>query len=170
MIQASEFNNKKSNTYMEGIVNDIKNKVLNSTLEFYSNLCREIKVPKRLKFKGNPEDIWDVNDYILDILDYLDTKYGNSSSEVPNCCMEDNLEEIIKSINSDIVFKYKKTERLDWENEYETVNTIVSYHKSNNNCFNSELCFLQYTGYMEAPGEIIRFLIRTILADLLDTI
>jgi len=154
---------------MEGIVNNIKNKVLNSVLEFYSNLCKGIKVPKRLKFKGNPEDIWDVNDYILDLMDYIDTKYKGNSPEVLNCCMEDNLEEIIKSINNNIIFKHKQVEHLDWENEYETVNTIVSYHKSNNNCFDSELCFLQYIGYMEAPGEIIKFLIRTILADLLDT-
>ena len=37
---------------MEKIVNDIKIKVLNSILEFYSNFCKEEKVPKRIKFKG----------------------------------------------------------------------------------------------------------------------
>lgn len=156
---------------MEKIVNDIKIKVLNSILEFYSNFCKEEKVPKRIKFKGNSEDIDDVNDYILDIIDYLDNKYpDNYFGEVNNSYIENNLESIIKSINSNIVFKSKKIERLDWENEYETVNTIVSYHKSNNNCCDSELCFIQYIGYMEEPGEIIRFLIKTLLADLSDNI
>lgn len=155
---------------MEKIVNDIKIKVLKSILEFYSKLCKEKKVPKRIKFKGNSEDIGEVNDYILDIINYLDEKYDDSFHEVTNCYIENNLKEIIKSINSNIVFKYKKIERLDWENEYETVNTIFSYHKSNNNCCDSELCFIQYIGYMEEPGEIIRFLIKTLLADLSDNI
>jgi hypothetical protein len=155
---------------MEKIVNDIKIKVLKSILEFYSNLCKEMKVPKRIKFKGNSEDIGEVNDYILDIIDYLDTKYDDSFHEVTNCYIENNLEEIIEILNCNITFKYKKIERLDWENEYETVNTIFSYHKSDNNCCDSELCFLQYIGYMEEPGEIIRFLIRTLLADLSDNI
>ena len=153
------------------LVNDIKINVLNSVLEFYSNYCKENKIPKRIKFKGNPEDIGDVNDYILDIIDYLDHKYpDNYFGEVNNSYIENNLEKIIKSINSNIVFKSKKIERLDWENEYETVNTITSYHKSDNNCLDSELCFIQYIGYTEEPGEIIRFLIKTLLADLSDNI
>ena len=47
-------------------------------------------------------------------------------------------------------------------NEYETVNTIDSYHKAGN----SELCFIQYIGYTEEPEEIIKFLIKTLLVDL----
>ena len=54
---------------------------------------------------------------------------------------------------------------MDWENEYETVNTIASYHKAGK-AGNSELCFIQYIGYTEEPGEIIKFLIKTLLADL----
>ena len=153
------------------LVNNIKTKVLNSVLEFYSNYCKENKIPKRIKFKGNPEDIGDVNDYILDIIDYLDHKYpDNYFGEANNSYIENNLESIIKSINSNIVFKSKKIEHLDWENEYETVNTIASYHKSDNNCCDSELCFIQYIGYTEEPGEIIKFLIKTLLADLSDNI
>lgn len=152
------------------LVNNIKIKVLNSVLDFYSNYCKENKIPKRIKFKGNKEDIGDVNDYILDIIDYLDNKYpDNYFGEVNNSYIENNLEKIIKSINDQIIFKYKKIERLDWENEYETVNTIASYHKADKAC-DSELCFIQYIGYTEEPGEIIRFLIKTLLADLSDNI
>lgn len=50
-------------------------------------------------------------------------------------------------------------------NEYETVNTIDSYHKADK-AGNSELCFIQYIGYTEEPVEIIKFLIKTLLADL----
>ena len=152
------------------IINDIKTKVLNSVLEFYSNFCKENKIPKRIKFKGDRTDIGDVNDYILDIIDYLDNKYpDNYFGEVNNSYIENNLDEIIKSINDQIIFKYKKIERLDWENEFETVNTIASYHKADKAC-DSELCFIQYMGYTEEPGEIIRFLIKTLLADLSDNI
>jgi hypothetical protein len=155
---------------MEVVVNDIKNKVLNSVLTFYSNFCKENKIPKRIKFKGDRTDIGDVNDYILDIIDYLDNKYpDNYFGEVNNSYIENNLDEIIKSINDQIIFKYKKIERLDWENEFETVNTIASYHKADKAC-DSELCFIQYMGYTEEPGEIIRFLIKALLADLSDNI
>ena len=54
---------------------------------------------------------------------------------------------------------------MDWENEYETVNTIDSYHKADK-AGNSELCFIQYIDYTEEPVEIIKFLIKTLLADL----
>ena len=139
------------------VVDDIKNKVLNAVLDFYSNYCEENKIPKRIKFKGDRTDIGNVNDYILDIVDYF--------GEVNNSYIENNLEKIINLINDQIIFKYKKIERLDWENEYETVNTIASYHKADKAC-NPELCFIQYIGYMEEPGEIIKFLIKTLLADL----
>ena len=152
------------------IVNDIKNKVLNAVLDFYSNYCEENKIPKRIKFKGDRTDIGDVNDYILDIIDYLDNKYpANYFGEVTNSYIENNLEKIISFINDQIIFKYKKIERLDWENEYETVNTIASYHKADK-AGNPELCFIQYIGYTEEPGEIIKFLIKTLLADLSDNI
>lgn len=152
------------------IVNNIKIKVLNSVLEFYSNFCKENKIPKRIKFKGNKEDIGDINDYILNIIEYLYNKYSNDYfNKVSIVYIENNIEEIIKPINDNIIFKYKKIERLDWENEYETVNTIASYHKEDKAC-DSELCFIQYIGYTEEPGEIIRFLIKTLLADLSDNI
>ena len=152
------------------VVNDIKIKVLNAVLDFYSNFCKENKIPKRIKFKGDRSNVGDVNDYILDIIDYLDDKYpDNYFGEVNNSYIENNLEEIIKSINDQIIFKYKIIERLDWENEYETVNTIAYYHKADKAC-DSELCFIQYMGYTEEPGEIIKFLIKTLLADLSDNI
>ena len=51
---------------------------MNSVFEFYSNFCKENKIPKRIKFKGDKTDIGDVNDYILDIIDYLDNKYADN--------------------------------------------------------------------------------------------
>ena len=139
---------------------------MNSVLEFYSNFCKENKISKRIKFKGDKTDIGDANDYILDIIDYLDNKYpDNYFGEVNNSYIENNVKKIINLINVQIIFKYKKIERLDWENEYETVNTIASYHKADK-AGNSELCFIQYIGYTEEPGEIIKFLIKTLLADL----
>ena len=135
---------------------------MNSILIF----VKKIKIPKRIKFKGDKTDIGDVNDYILDIIDYLDNKYpDNYFGEVNNSYIENNIEKIINLINVQIIFKYKKIERLDWENEYETVNTIASYYKADK-AGNSELCFIQYIGYTEEPGEIIKFLIKTLLADL----
>ena len=127
---------------------------MNSVLDSYSNFCKENKIPKRIKFKGDKTDIGDVNDYILDIIDYLDNKYPDNYFYIEN-----NIEKIINLINVQIIFKYKKIERLDWENEYETVNIIASYHKADK-AGNSELCFIQYIGYTEDPGEIIKFLIK----------
>lgn len=116
---------------------------MNSVLDSYSNFCKENKIPKRIKFKGDKTNIGEVN----------------------NSYIENNIEKIINLINDQIIFKYKKIERLDWENEYETVNTIASYHKADK-AGNSELCFIQYIGYTEEPGEIIKFLIKTLLVDL----
>ena len=84
---------------------------MNSVLEFYSNFCKENKISKRIKFKGDKTDIGDVNDYILDIIDYLDNKYpDNYFGEVNNSYIENNIEKIINLINVQIIFKYKKIE------------------------------------------------------------
>ena len=92
------------------IVNDIKTKYwilyLNSIL-----ICKENKISKRIKFKGDKTDIGDANDYILDIIDYLDNKYpDNYFCEVNNSYIENNIEKIINLINVQIIFKYKKIE------------------------------------------------------------
>ena len=87
---------------------------MNSVLDSYSNFCKENKIPKRIKFNGDKTDIGDVNDYILDIIDYLDNKYpDNYFGEVNNSYIENNIEKIINLINDQIIFKYKKIERLD---------------------------------------------------------
>ena len=84
---------------------------MNSVLEFYSNFCKENKIPKRIKFKGDKTDIGDANDYILDIIDYLDNKYSdNYFGEVNNSYIEDNIGKITNFINEQIIFKYKKIE------------------------------------------------------------
>ena len=61
-------------------------------------ICKENKIPKRIKFKGDKTDIGDVNDYILDIIDYLDNKYpDNYFGEVNNSYIENNIEKNHKS-------------------------------------------------------------------------
>ena len=42
---------------------------------------------------------------------------------------------------------------------------MLLYHKADK-AGNSKLYFIQYIGYTEEPGEIIKFLIKTLLADL----
>ena len=44
-------------------------------------------------------------------MQYPDNYFG----EVNNSYIENNIEKIINLINDQIIFKYKKIERLDWE-------------------------------------------------------
>lgn len=129
-------------------------------VDFYRN-----KYNKSFPRKYNIKNPYDVQEFIFDIADKIEKRCERKGewSESFTVYPEDNLEEIIKLLGfKDIVFTYKKIDRLDFDGDWDKINHIFSF-KEEKGCANTPLNFISYNGCNCDPIDIIQFLYFTIL-------
>lgn len=127
--------------------------ILDGIIKYYETFNKAF--PKKYN-RTNP---YNVQEYLLNLID----KKFNDDCSLNNILIENNLEQIFKFLGyNNIIVRYKKIERLDWENEWEKIEYIHSF-KSYDTGAPTELSFVSYYGWHADPIDIIQFIFFTIL-------
>lgn len=137
-----------------------RKKINQGIIDFYRK-----KYNKSFSKKYDVANPYDVQEFIFDISDKIEKRCERKGewSESFTVYPEDNLEEIFKQLGyNDIVFTYKKLDRLDFDGDWDKINHIFSF-KEYNDCANSPLSFVSYLGCHCDPIDIIQFIYNTIL-------